>query len=292
MPNEAPLQAAHFFDKLPISDHRAGDIWLGLPTFGLLPTSTVRGVVITPACDLANRKCEALTFLPIVSASHYLGSIAFRYDCWLEIEPLLARIEHGSQLPKPARFELISSSLLEGIKDVKIDSKGKKLSNEECDRILGYLEYVRAAEKGVAVAANLEKFIKADRIKSILARLVTNSLKSDIHFLPGEGASAEYSPTPSHSVVLFRYPLTVPIDVLDKAQNSSSEQWQAFVDKTCTARPFLSSMQKWPIKLATIKNDFFADMISRYLNMHIRLGSIDFQDQTVRDISEQIKVQI
>ncbi len=291
MPIEAPLQPAHFYDCMPLADHRPGDIWSGLPTFGLLPGSSTRGVVITPACDLANRKCETLSFLPIVSASQYLGSVSFRYECWLEIESLLAKFELINQHPKPTRFELISGAALQDIENYSQDTKGKKISEDDRARLLGYCEYVKAAEAGSATASHLANFIKNDRLKGLLSRLVTNSMKADIHFLPAEGSSAEYSPTPDHSVVLFRYPLTVPIDLLDRAQNSSFALWQASVAAEGERRSVLASMPNWPIKLAMLKGEFFADLISRYLNMYIRLGSTDFQEQSVRDIAEEIKVQ-
>lgn len=290
MPIEAPLRAAHFYDCIPVPDHRSGDIWHGLPTFGLLLDGFTRGVVITPACDLANRKCETLTFLPIICASKYLGSPAFRNECWLEIEALITRFELVDQHPRPTRFGLFPSAIIEEIIDAPTDQKGKTISKDERARISGYLEYLQASERGDASATHLAKFVKADRLKGILSRLVTNSLKADIHFLPQESTSAEYSPTPTHSVVLFRYPITIPIDTLDRAQNSTEEHWKTLTAAT-DATGILPHMRQWPIKLATLKGEFFADMISRYLNMYIRLGSTDFQEQSVREMAEDIRGQ-
>lgn len=289
MPTAVPLQPSHFYDAMPINDNRPGDVWTKLPTFGIFPNEVIRGVVITPACDLANKKCETITYLPIISVNDYLGSSAFRYDCWLEIQPLLSKLAGYKEMPEPDRYDLLPIEYL-GFADGAIsDATGKKLSTDELSRLAGYINYVKHGHQGTANAAHLAKFIKADKMKSFLSRLITNALRADIHFLPADGLPVSYSAITHHSVVMFRYPMSIQIELLCRAQNLTEADWQNYVKSNISKLPVLNHIRQWPIKFATLRSEFYADMISRYINMYIRLGSTDFEDQTVRDFSEQIK---
>ena len=46
-------------------------------THGLLKESHLPGVVITPACDLANDKVETISYLPIIPIRNYLATTSF-----------------------------------------------------------------------------------------------------------------------------------------------------------------------------------------------------------------------
>ncbi|MCI0151887.1 hypothetical protein KNO81_39250 [Paraburkholderia sediminicola] len=288
MPETPPLSGASFYENLPLADHRTGDIWRELPTFGLLSRTTTSGVVITPACDLAQRKCETITYLPVIPVTEYLLSPAFRYECWQEIAQLLARLpDFGAILP-PRRFELISEDDLKVLLSNQRDTTGKALSVVELARLGSYQAYVEGSNRGTASLDHLQGFIKADRYATLLSRLISNALKADIHFLPRDGLSSQYSAIPVHSVVLFRYPLSLPIEALHFAQSATESQWAARKTAAASSLPVLLSMPRWPIKLAALKGEFLSDLISRYLNMFIRLGSSDFSDEAIRGMSDEI----
>lgn len=288
MPATPPLNGANFYDNLPAADHRTGDIWRDLPTFGLLNRPTASGLVITPACDLAQRKCETITYLPIIPVTEYLLSPAFRFECWQEIVQLLARLpDFGAILP-PRRYELISEDDLKVLVSNKRDAAGKALSAVELSRLHSYQSYVECSNRGISTLDHVRGFIKADRYTTLLSRLITNALKADIHFLPKDGLPAQYSAIPVHSLVLFRYPLSLPIDALHLAQSTTESQWVAGRTAAAASLPVLLSMPRWPIKFAALRGEFLSDLISRYLNMYIRLGSTDFSDESVRCMSDEI----
>jgi hypothetical protein len=62
-----------FYDFHPDGRFVPGDIWSDLPSFGVLQSHRVRGVVITPSCDLANAKTETVSYLPIVPILSYFA---------------------------------------------------------------------------------------------------------------------------------------------------------------------------------------------------------------------------
>lgn len=56
-----------YYDFFPPGNHAPGDIWMDLPTHGLLRRDRASALVVTPSCDLLNRKVSTITYLPIIS---------------------------------------------------------------------------------------------------------------------------------------------------------------------------------------------------------------------------------
>lgn len=288
MPDAPPLRGADFYDDWPPPDHRTGDIWHGLPTFGMLGRATASGVVVTPACDLANRKTETITYLPIVPVAEYLASPACRFECWQEIAKVLEKLPDFGAVFPPGRFGLITNDELDAAIGDGKDAKGRPLSTSELERLEAYRRYLTASRQGIATFAHVKSVFKADRFDSMLARLVTNAFKPDIHFLPADGQSYGARAVPVHSVALFRFPLSVPIALLDAAQYATESQWKAGHGRSTEHADVAKHMPEWPVKLASMKNGFLGDLISRYVGVHIRLGSDDFTEQTVKSICSDI----
>lgn len=67
------IDAKAYYNVLPSSGHQCGDIWRGLPSFGLLGDDTCAGIVITPACDLSWQKSDTLTYLPLIPIRSYFS---------------------------------------------------------------------------------------------------------------------------------------------------------------------------------------------------------------------------
>ena len=69
------LSSRRYYDLLPPEAHACGDIWKGLPSAGLLGTQPIAGLVVTPACDLSERKAETITYLPIIPVRAYFSTL-------------------------------------------------------------------------------------------------------------------------------------------------------------------------------------------------------------------------
>ncbi len=72
MAKDIKTTGSSYYDIMPPPDLGAGDIWTDLPAFGHLRKALCGGVVITPACDLSNKKVETVTYLPIITVDDYL----------------------------------------------------------------------------------------------------------------------------------------------------------------------------------------------------------------------------
>jgi hypothetical protein len=288
MPDSLPLTGSDFYENLPLSDHRAGDIWHGLPTFGMLERTTVAGIVITPACDLANHKTETITYLPIISVAEYLASPACRFECWQEIVKILEKLPEFGAIFTPGRYDLISDDDFLYAISVCKDLKGNPLSKPEIERLDAYKKYINTSRQCVSTIEDVKAVFKADRFNAMLSRLFTNALKTDIHFLPADRQAYGAIAIPVHSVVLFRYPLTIPISLLTRAQHGTEAQWKSGQIELAEHQEVQKQMPKWPVKLASLRNEFLSDLISRYVSVHIRLGSDDFTEKTIKDFCKEI----
>lgn len=283
-----------YYDLLPPNLHRTGDIWKYLPNFDLVNPRPMSGLVVTPACDLAQRKVETVTFLPILTISEYLNSSGFFFELWLETTITLQKLGLTHIVIPPERFEL---PLLEELEQVLSTARQIAVQDTQkgshVTRLAAYTEYVRKQQSNIlSTLTEVGKIFSGTNFDKILKRLTTNAYKTDIHFLPCDGKPRESSAVPEHSVALFRYASTIPLCLLDIAQVSTQPQWTEGSNKIFHGMEGLKHhISNCPVRLATVKDDFLSDLLSRYVGMQIRLGSRDFTEDTIEHVVRQLKDQ-
>jgi len=282
MPKTNKIEAKDYYKNLPAIEHETGDIWSGFPCWGMANRKTTTVIVITPACDLSQKKSETATALPIISITDYLHSKSFYSELWNEFNSKLKDLG-GDDLSPEGRF---SNPSIDKLKEVlqKLDGQAKR--KPLYNQILAYIEYIIYVEKTTeernqSTAPDLSKVLGAKKFSEILKKIFTNSHKSDIHFFPAYNNAGEFSAIPAHSVALFRYAHSVPIDILNTAQVSAKAWWEQDKKTLVDEFPMIDNFKEWPIKLSTLKDDFLSDLISRYLGMFMRLGSRDFTEHTI-----------
>lgn len=286
MPSQLKITNKDYYDNFPDGLHSTGDIWCDLPAFGLFDLKAIRGIVITPACDLAQRKCETVTYLPILSVEEYMALPAFYIETWKAISEVLCKVRQQDAVVSPGRYEL---PILSEVADAVAAAKQAKSQAVHIERLEEYLRYAKQREeKGRTTVQQIEKIITKKEVGKLLESVVRNAYRPDVHFLPTDGQPFESSAVPQNSLVLFRYPMTVPIEALDAAQCCDESSWMAIRDKAVSWE-IRSHMVAWPIKLGRLKDDFLSDLLSRYVAMYIRLGSRDFTEETVEYYVAQIQ---
>jgi hypothetical protein len=282
------IDARDYYDFLPPNVHRTGDIWRGLPTFGMLGRRFTPAIVITPACDLENRKSETITYIPIIPVNSFLSSPPFYFDLWAEISTTLMQLKMEAQVTPPGRFALPNYGEINSV-IAAISHASKKSDIPALEKLRSYASFLDSALRAQNCPVHdIAKIFRKTHFARILNNIVTNSFRVDIHFLPEDRKPEDSSAVPNHSVTLFRYPLSVPTYILDVAQNASPSTWPNEMGRLCELFPVATSFEEWPIRLATLKDDFLSDLISRYLAMHIRLGSRDFTHDTVARYAKEI----
>jgi hypothetical protein len=296
MPTQPKIKITDYYDLNPSLAHTAGDIWSGLPSHGFVDTSTVRALVITPSCDLSNRKVETATYLPIVSVKEYLGLPAFLYETYTETSAQLAQGGLHDILHLPNRFIPPSPRDIESLLLIVAEQLGNScVSAKEklaLARAKDGLELLKHQHKSKLEPVSIEK-VKSlfgdKKLQAVLSKIIKNSQSLDIHFLPYDEQDLEYSGIPEHSVVLFRYSFSIPLEILDQAQEIEEYGWRKAMRKI---RPRMSGAMRVssarPMKHSSLKPRFLSDLLTRYVSMYVRLGSPDFTTETVAEFSTAI----
>ncbi len=127
------------------------------------------------------------------------------------------------------------------------------------------------------------------QFSDVARRLVTNAHRSDVHFLPADEQPPAWSVIREPSVALFRYPLSVPIDVLDLAGTASEAAWPTEIMRMRPLYPCVDALAvARPIKVLRIRPRFLSDLLTRFTGLYGRIGSPDFADGTIDQYVAQI----
>jgi hypothetical protein len=275
-----------YFDVNPSVVHRCGDIWSDVPSFGGVRHEHVDALVVTPPCDLANRKVETLTLVPIVPVREFFLLPDFRDEIVSRIKGLMESVKidiaaldfslNCTRQCATAGIELTEQAL----KKPNLSAK-EKVALERSRVGFSLIEATLPVGGRLASGADMETLL-AKELDSITNRIVRNAFRNDCHFLPDDGQVAEWAAVKTPSVALFRYVFSLPIHLFDAAQQLENGLWQRYLDSEVPSphvREFL--VRRRPLKRATIRTRFISDLLTRYANMFVRLGAPNFSDAEI-----------
>jgi hypothetical protein len=286
VPVTKKIEPKDFYKNLPQIKHETGDIWRGIPSFGLLSDEFIRALVITPACDLEQKKSETVTVLPIITISDFFYSKCFYSEIWSEFSNPLTEFGIGNENrytnPK-------SEDIMAYIDYIKDDNKKKIILS----KVTKYLEYISYCEDPLnKEKPKISDILNNKNLDKIIKGIITNSYRTDIHYLPHDGNISDSSILDSHSIALFRYSFSFPIDILNLAALGNEDAWITDINNFKKTYQFSEIFKSYPVNVSTLKDDFLSDLISRFISMHIRLGSRDFTEETISNFADTIKENI
>ncbi|MFH2051116.1 MAG: hypothetical protein ABIK96_01490 [bacterium] len=293
---QGPVGVSDYYEAFPPRSHNPGDIWNSLPTFGTLLSEFLPSLIITPACDLSNRKVETLTYLPILSVAKFFESRAVLRDVLRETQNLLNSLNLSIDLFAQDISSLRPDDIVFGndLLDEKI-SLNKLSTNSQLNtihRCRAGFQLANAIVEGSSLndPVNLYRTLVGEKpYFNTIQSIVRNSFRTDLHFLPGDDQKPEYSAVPVPSVVMFRYPLTIPIDILDSASVCTDSAWEGEklrLSKQYSCAKILNRLP--PIKALRVRPRFVSDLLTRFIGLYGRIGSPDFTEATVRKYAQQI----
>jgi len=292
------ISARSYYDYFPPGSHSPGDIWMYLPTHGLLCREYASALVITPSCDLANRKVNTITYLPIISFLDWVSSRDFLAEVVSSMVSLSDQLSavgisnalhlQGSETFSPA----LSEQLLDLNRRLVSNTLNKPLRSAVERYVAGGNHLKRVSSGAQADIHDLETCLTKNRWQQIRTQIVRNSLRSDLYFLPADGnGDFDMSPIAKHSVVLFRYPLTVPMSLLDAAQDTSLFDWKAATIALANEEPMAAALSRArPLKCLRLQSRFLADLITKYVALYSRIGSPDFTHESVDNLANELGV--
>jgi hypothetical protein len=257
-------------------EHRCGDVWTGLSSMGLLGSKPLAGVVVTPACDLSQQKTETITILPLVPFRAYFSTAGVLSQIRAKIEGSFTAGRFRPELDwGPYEFRPPPTEVLKGAyAAIEAHISAKRLSTKDSaalDRTLAGLRIVLAIADPELheISASDLSGVFGPEWNHIKSRIITNSYSSNIHFLPSDEQELPFSGLQSHSIVLFRYPITLPIEVLDIARDSSLMDWETAVRRHACSLPMIRMFaEEMPIKTLSLRGEFLADLLTRYVSVY------------------------
>lgn len=281
-----PVTHRDFYELFPDGYHATGDIWLRLPSFGLIKANTITGLVVTPACDLAHCKTETVTYVPIVPMRLFLQLPEFLAEVARSLSDLMERIDiRIDPLSLVRRAHTLSQEFTPLIRE-----KAKPDVEKRCLAAIDYLEqsrHFRLPEGGKPDP--LEAILGASSWRKIREKLVRNSYRSDIYYLPPDHQASEWSPIPGHSVALLRYLITVPTRFLDEANASDRRDWGA------RRQTMIDERLHWcvdcdadtpPLRALRLRDAFLSDLLTKLVSIYVRIGAPDI-DHAILTRTEQ-----
>jgi hypothetical protein len=284
-----------YYDYFPPSAHAPGDIWMHLPTHGLLRRDLTSALVVTPACDLSNRKVSTITYLPIISFLDWVSCRDFLPEVIGSMSSLVEKLE---SLGISDSFALNSEEMFNTKLEEQLRMLDQKLASEEipkhlrntCERYISAGKHLKRVSSGEpASVRDLEICLTKNRWQQVRGQIVRNAFRSDLYFLPADGNDGEMSPVAKHSVTLFRYPLTAPVTVLDAAQDASLSDWATAVATLATHEPMARAfVNAKPLKCLRLQERFLSDLLTKFVALYSRLGSPDFSQESVETISREL----
>lgn len=284
-----------YYDVFPALENSPGDIWTDLPTHGLLPIPRLAGLIITPACDLANRKVDAVTYLPVIPIRAFFSIVSVLPDVrrtidghWkLVSESKLCDWPKGFCLPKIEQLIASDEAVLQATTAARSNKVKAALA-----RVTAGMRVVRTIASPSVVEidnSDLKAMFGEGEWSRIVERIIKNAYRQDFHFLPRDEQTADWSAVPKHSVVLFRYPITVPFEILEAAQDVTLGDWNACLQEHKNAHPMAPAFEgNRPMKRARLRIPFISDLITRYTAINLRLGSPDFTTEAVDRMGGEI----
>lgn len=256
---------------------------------GLRPAPYVTGIVITPACDLENRKVETITYLPVISVLQYLTSACSLRDVVRTTEGQLNAAGISGLIEWKGRHDVAPTddldAMLETIQCALAESGFGTKEKDAANRALAGIRILRGIATGASANHSTDNLIELygkGQYESTLSRIVKNSQSNDIHFLPCDEQPAEWAAVREHSVVLFRYPITAPVEIFECAQDIEVADWQSAAKRIMISWPVARHFEAVrPMKTIRLRPRFLSDLLTRYVSLYTRLGSPDFSRESV-----------
>lgn len=107
-----------------------------------------------------------------------------------------------------------------------------------------------------------------------------------MHFMPKAEISTGLSVLEEHSVALFRYQFTAPAELFDLALHFP-DSWGPGIDKMATYFEGAALYRpQVPIKVASVRERYMPDLLTRFTIMFNRIGSADFSKIAVEKLIE------
>lgn len=203
MPLSTAQTDGRYYEQFPSGRHQTGDIWTEIPNNGLLPVERSSALLITPACDLQNRKADTLVFIPIVPLSVVVRTPSllrtFASEMKQTLRGIFPAMEELCDFFDPAFRTLLREAI-----ESNTNTVSPKLQ-PNLSRLRAWVDFCDTD----AITNTELAFLTEKRRSDLLERIARNSFAADMHFFSA-GTLADQLPRNPPTCSL---PVSLPIDV-------------------------------------------------------------------------------
>lgn len=275
-----------YYSIFPDGYHITGDIWMRLPSHGLLHCDYISGIIVTPACDLANCKTETITYVPVIPLTDFYKMPEFKAEIIRSTKECLGRIGF-------ANLAITENSLNYELKE-KINTLNlpKDKKNDQL-RICKAFEFLsdQPAKFIDKDGSHIFDVILGKNWKNIKSKIIRNSYRNDLYYLPPDNQATEWSPIPVHAVALLRYLITVPTSFLNCAYESDERNWPKNRNNLIEKKYFWCYQcheSLPPLRALRLKDAFLSDLLTKLISIYVRLGAPDLHPTVLAKIESEI----
>jgi hypothetical protein len=238
---------------------------------------------------------ETLTYVPVISICQFLASRDLLGEITRATEGQL--VSAGASIPLRGKAHALSQiadldtglALLNEVLETKKPGQKEVQAKKRAESGILLLKSILGGAFLGESTTHFRALFGESEFANTCKRLVTNAYRTDIHFLPADGQDLSWSAIRSHSVALFRYPLTLPLELLDLSIATSEGEWDNVLGMNIRQFPCASSLLgQRPIKLLRIRPRFISDLLTRFISLYGRLGSPDFSPGTIETYVQKI----
>lgn len=241
-----------------------GEVWSDLPWYH----GTSTGIVITPRCDLAQRKTNIVNFLrvvPLYDLRIELAEIAAQRTL-KNLDDAISNLLKKAGLDSHVFLGIPAKECLEiGADQSKMSAKSKADISERINRHERLTAGERAAE-----------LIDASILRGLVRDVVRNR-DSDYFFLPRFGDMP-------HSVACLREIGVIDRGVLERAAKCiSQDSWNLLIADSPLLFP-----EKQPRRMAELNSPFIECLMARFAASFGRVGTEDLSPQEIESVLEEV----
>jgi hypothetical protein len=253
--------------------------------------------VITPSCDLAWEKSATITYLPIISFNECIAEGIFLPEITTAISNLLSSVNNYeiSVLFKSANI-LSHEDITAILGSFPTDGPGHtSKTKEKYSKLTNLFRLLLNISDNIIDDSSciFKNGLTENEWSKMTKGIIKNSHRPDIHFLPPDiFKDREWSAIPEPSFALLRYPLTIPIDLLNIANKSTKENWKSDLN----SNRIHSGLQKlsseyFPYKVLSLEKTFLHNLITRFIILFTRIGSPDFSNSAITSFTQSFESQ-
>lgn len=271
---------------------QSGDIWLGMVPAYRCWQGKSSAILITPACDLAQNKCEWVTFVPAIPIKSWLSSRGFFRDILTQLKEACSKVN----IVLPIELDSMAITTMHEVALKNVMNKLKQLAGKKGLEV--HLNRANSAAKVLLAQLGFSEECAQNDLKQcftsgnflrVLKAIAGNAYRSDIHFLPSDGRSPPHSVMEADSVALFRYLFSVPIEILVAASDTKNSNWLESMSTIRKSFPSITLPElDRPMKIGSLNKVYQSDLISRFVANQIRLGVPDFPTSYHDDVAQRI----